>query len=620
MDSSTQITALIVLTVVAGIFSQVLAKWLRLPSIVLLLLAGILLGPSGLGLLHPNLLGDGLEVLVPLCVALILFEGGLNLDLSRTNQDLTGSLWKLITLGAVITLVGAALASHWLGEFPWQIAWLYASLVIVTGPTVVGPLLKQVGVQRKLAFILEGEGVLIDPIGAIVAVVVLNVVLQQDMGWAAIAINVIERVGIGIAIGLGGGWILSQFLRQAKFLSEELRNLMVLAVLWGLFLFSQQLMSESGLLTAVLLGTSLRLAEVPGERLLRRFKGQLSTLAISVLFVLLAADLSVASLLELGWAGVATVLCLIFLVRPLAVWICTWGSDLTWQQKTFLSWIAPRGIVAASVASLFSISLTNAGMSGGDAIKALVFLTILMTVFLQGLTAKVVAEQLHVRAQATTGVLIVGCNALSILLAEHLRDRGEVVIMIDSNPESCEQARQQHFPVFCSSALDTEVLQEAGMNRLGTFLAMTSNTEVNAILAQRAIEEFHHPRVLAALTSEDDRLGIGRAFQIQVAVKDWNDYISDSTFRTGEVVLEGPRYHLQVEHIHALMHSGKLLPLLIERPEGLRVVPAGEDWQAGDRLIYVLHTPKPHALPAALTSEWRISQTQIEPILIPPAA
>lgn len=232
----------------------------------------------------------------------------------------------------------------------------------------MAPLLRQVGVEHKLAVILEGEGVLIDPIGAILAVMVLNVVLNQDLGMGAIALGIIQRLAVGVLIGGIGGWCLNRFLHRAWFLAEDLRNLLVLAALWGLFWLSDQLVSESGLMMAVVLGLVLRWSDVPG-RLLRRFKGQLSTLSISVLFVLLAADLSIAGLLELGWSGVFTVLCLMFLIRPLGVVLCTWGSDLSWQQKAFLSWIAPRGIVAASVASLFSITLTNAGISGGMPLK-----------------------------------------------------------------------------------------------------------------------------------------------------------------------------------------------------------------------------------------------------------
>lgn len=609
MDHNLQIMVLVVLAVVAGIGAQVLATVLRLPSIVLLLTVGIGFGPSGLGWLHPQLLGDGLEVLVPLCVALILFEGGLTLELQRSETEVTRSILNLVTVGAIITLVGATLAAHWSGEFPWPIAVLYGSLVVVTGPTVVGPLLRQVGAERKLGAILEGEGILIDPLGAILAVVVLNLVLSHDLDpWSGV-ISLGTRLGVGTLIGWITGWGLSWFLRQAQFLSDELRNLLVLASVWGTFTLSQVLVSESGLMTAVMLGITLRWAEIPGERVLRRFKGQLSTLAISVLFVLLAADLSVSSMFALGWGGLVTVLCLMFIVRPLSVFVSTWNSGLRWQQKAFLAWIAPRGIVAASVASLFSISLTNGGVNGGDAIKALVFLTILLTVFGQGLTAKLWADFLQVRAHGNSGVIIVGCNPLGRLLGQLLHQWGEPVVMIDSNPTYCHQAQAEGLTVFVSSALNSEVLRLAGIENLGTFLAITSNPEVNRVLSQRIREEFHPPRVLAAFSQIDQPTremtelsqGIDTALTPALNVKDWNEYITADSIRLGEVTLVTDRLDMQLAHLWALVKSGKLLPLLWIREDTVRVVQGGLDFQAGDQIVYLLHTPKPDFLVPTVT-------------------
>lgn len=218
MEESLPITILISVTVVAGIAAQVLAGYFHIPSIVLLLLFGILLGRDGLTFLDPSLLGVGLEVVVSLSVALILFEGGLNLQLGELKEVST-SLRNLVTLGVLITFVGAAIAAHWLSEFPWPIAFLYASLVVVTGPTVINPLLKQIGVEKQVSTLLEGEGVFIDPIGAILAVIVLNFVLSGNVQPLILVKALVLRLGIGVALGLGGGWLLSQLLKQDKFLS-----------------------------------------------------------------------------------------------------------------------------------------------------------------------------------------------------------------------------------------------------------------------------------------------------------------------------------------------------------------------------------------------------------------
>ena len=396
MEESLPITILISATVVAGIAAQVLAGYFHIPSIVLLLLFGILLGRDGFDFLDPSLLGIGLEVVVSLSVALILFEGGLNLQLGEL-KEVSSSLRNLVTLGVLITLTGAGMAAHWLSEFPWSIAFLYASLVVVTGPTVINPLLKQIGVEKKVSTLLEGEGVFIDPIGAILAVIVLHFVLSGNVEPLILIKGLVLRLGIGVAIGIAGGWLLSQLIKQDQFLSQELKNLVVLASVWGLFSLAQVLRGESGLVVAVVMGIVLRANNLPSESLLRRFNEQLSILANSVLFILLAADLSIASVFALGWGSVLTVLVLMLIVRPINILISTWNQGFNWQQQLFLSWVAPRGIVAASLASLFAVSLTKQGINGGDSIKALVFLTIMMTVFFQGLTAGWVASLLDLR-------------------------------------------------------------------------------------------------------------------------------------------------------------------------------------------------------------------------------
>ena len=323
--------------------------------------------------------------------------------------------------------------------------------------------------------------------------VVLDIILNGDADPFFVVSGLMLRLSIGAAIGGLGGAFLGIFLKRASFLTEELRNLVVLAGLWGLFGLAQTIRSESGLMATVVAGIVVRALSVPDERLLRRFKGQLTILAVSVLFILLAADLSIDSIFALGWGAVLSVMALMLVVRPLNVLLCTWNSDLNIRQKFFLSWIAPRGIVSASVASLFAILLTERGISGGDAIKALVFLTIILTVLLQGITAGGLARLLRITSTQATGAVIVGCNPLSLLIARLFQERGESVVLIDTNPEASSLAEQENLQVFINSALDTEVLEKAGLSTAGTFLAMTNNGEVNAVVAQRALEEFQPP-------------------------------------------------------------------------------------------------------------------------------
>ncbi len=600
MDSSLAITLVMIFTIVAGIGAQVLAAYLKLPSIVFLLLFGMALGRDGLGLIQPQLIGHGLDVIVAMAVALILFEGGLNLELRELGR-VSGSLRNLVTLGTLITLLGGSMAAHWLSEFPWPIAFLYAAIVVVTGPTVTGPLLQQVSVDRKVAALLEGEGVLIDPVGAILAVVVLDLILNANANPLDAVGGLFLRLGIGGLIGAVGGGLIGLFLKRAKFLSEELKNLVVLAGAWGLFGLAQYIRSESGLMTAVIAGLVVGSAAVPGERMLRRFKGQLTVLSISVLFILLAADLSIASVFALEWGGLFTVLALMFLVRPLNIWSCTLQSDLNWRQKLFMSWIAPRGIVSASVASLFGILLTERGINGGDSIKALVFLTIILTVFLQGLTAKPIAQLLGITSAETRGVMIVGANPLSKLVGRLIQAEGQSIVIIDSDEAALKKVEQEDLPTELSSAFDDEALEEAGIDTVGTVLVMTSNSEVNQAIAQRITEEFSPPRVLALSPGEAGTRAslnpkIGEAFLKNLPIKTWNQYLSEGSIRVGMTQLREVGFDLQKVHLEALMRSQELVPLLLGRQERLQICAAGEEWKPGDRLIYLLHDPKPKLL------------------------
>ncbi|MBD2356371.1 cation:proton antiporter [Tolypothrix sp. FACHB-123] len=600
MEASFEITLQMVTAVVAGISAQVLAAYLRVPSIVLLLLLGILLGSDGIGLLHPHMLGMGLEVIVALATAIILFEGGLNLDLRELGR-VSVSLQLLVTLGTLVTLLGGSMAAHWLGEFPWNIAFLYASIIVVTGPTVINPLLKQINVDRQVATLLEGEGVLIDPVGAILAFVVLDTILNGDADPLNAIFGLLMRLGVGGTIGAAGGYLMSLIFKRANFLSFELKNLVVLAILWGLFTLAQTIRSESGVMTTVIAGAVFANSSVPEERLLRHFKGQLTILSVSVLFILLAADLSIASVFALGWGSLLTVLVLMFVVRPINILLCTWNSDLNWRQKLFLSWVAPRGIVAASVASLFAISLTQRGINGGDAIKALVFLTIIMTVVCQGLTAGQIAKWLQITSKEATGAVIVGCNPLSLLIARFFQERGENVVMIDTDPDCFAQAEAQNLRVIASSALDTAVLEEAGLASMGTFLAMTSNGEVNFVLAQRAAEEFSPPRVLAVYPRDPQANSsvtskVNQAFVSDLAIKTWNEYLNDGRVKLGTTTLNELEFASQQDHIQEKIRTGILVPLLLEREQRLQVMPVNQEWEVGDRIIYLLHDPRPNLL------------------------
>ncbi len=604
MNEPLNLSLQIILTVVAGIGAQVLAEFLQVPGITFLLLFGILLGPSALGLLSPEMFGDGLEVIVSLLVAIVLFEGGFSLKLQELSKVST-SLRNLVTIGTFISLLGGAAAAHWLSEFPWSISFLYGSLVVVTGPVTINSILKQVKVDRLVATILEGEGVFIDPLGAILAFAILNVVLNGNPNPLFVVSDLVVRLGVGAAIGGVAGWVLGQILQRGTFLSDDLKALVVLAGVWGAFGISQTLRGEAGLMAVVTAGIFLRNLELSEERLLKRFKGQLTTLSVSVLFILLAADLPLASVLALGWEGIATVLVLMFLVRPAYVWLCTRDSILTWQQKTFIAWIAPRGIVSASVASLFAILLTQNGISGGDATKALVFLTIIITVFSQALTAPWLASWLGITSTQATGIAIIGANPLSMLVANQFLQKGEYVAILTTDAHKVTLPSQVNLQVSTRPVIEPEALEEVGIDGLGTLLAVTKSSNVNTVIAQQAAEEFAPPRVIAAFARESNSTGsstikspgsstIKQAFSGQFDCALWNEYLQDGAVRLGRTTVQDSEAHQQ--HLRGLIESQTLLPLVIQQDDQLMVAIAGAEFTPGSQLLYLFHDPKPKLL------------------------
>ena len=616
------LSLIIIIAIVAGISARVIANFFRVPSIVFLLLFGVALGGNGLNLVQPRVLGDGLEAIVSISVALILFDGGLNLKLNELGT-VSASLRNLITIGALITLIGGGVAAYWLSEFPWTIAFLYAALVVVTGPTVVNPIIEEVGLDRRLATILEGEGVLIDAIGSVIAVVVLDVALNPTEGVFAIVGGLGVRLGVGIAIGAIAGWLLGKFLQRATFLAEDTKSAVVVAAVLGLFGLAQEIQSESGLTAVVVMGIILRASEIPNSRALLRFKSQLVALIVSVLFVLLSANLSIPSIFALGWGGVQTVLFMMFIVRPINVIVSTWNSSFTWRQKAFLSWCAPRGIVAASVASLFSILLTERGVNGGESIKALVFLTIAMTVFIQGLSAKLLAKLLGLDQSDISGLVVVGGNPIGILVARLFQANGQRVALIDTSAELCKQATEYDIPAFVSNGLNSRSLAEAGLDAMGTFVALTINTDVNIVIAQLALKEFNPPKVFAVYVKEanpdndSDRNGqaaIQQAFSARVPIKTWNQYILQREVRVGEFLLTEEELSEQLNRFNTMFNAGILLPLLFERKSQLQIVSADMSWEKGDRIVYLLHTPK--TLASAQSEVLPPSTLDITPVVL----
>ena len=379
------------ITVFSGAFARLMSSISGFPSVVILLLSGLFIGRSGLGLVEPLDLGEGLETIVGLLVCLVLFEGGLNLKLPEGN--IRNTVLKISLIRLLISLSAGIIIAHWLAGLSWQVAGVYSAIVLATGPTVVSPLVEQIKLSSPLSQVLKAEGLVLEPIGAVLALLLLEFILGDLHGIQEVFIALMQRLGGGILIGLSSGWLLSEILKKIK--NEASFGIELQVTLGFIFLvygICEYFLPESGLPASVASGFIVGKREIIDKEKLDNLIGELAQLAITVLFPLLASDVSWGELSPLGWGGLVCVFMLMVIVRPISISIATIGRDLELKEKIFLAWLAPRGIVTAAVASLFSIRLEQAGVLGAGRLQGLVFLTILMTVGIQGLTARPLAN------------------------------------------------------------------------------------------------------------------------------------------------------------------------------------------------------------------------------------
>ena len=518
----------VAIAIAAGMMAQSLAHHLRIPGIVLLLATGVLLGPDVANIVQPAGLESGLTIMVGFAVAVILFEGGMNLRIDRIRRE-SRTIWLLLTLGALVSAIGGTLAAKTFLDWDWKISALFGTLVIVTGPTVVTPLLRRIKVRHSVGTVLEAEGVFLDAIGAIVAVVALEVALSTTgESFSEGILHVVFRIGTGTLFGMVGGYTLVSLLRFRNLVPEGLENVFTLSLVFVLYFTANELQPESGLVAVTVAGLMVGNSKTVVDRELKEFKEQLTVMLIGMLFVLLAADVRIADILSLGMRGIFTVAALILLVRPLNIAAGTFGSELTMREKFFLAWVAPRGIVAAAIASLFAIELSAQGIPAASEFRAMVFLVIAVTVILAGLTGDTVAGWLGVKRPSDFGWVIFGINEIGLKLGEIIRESGQEVICIDQNPIACRLAEEKNHHVIYANALEERTLLRAEIDtRLGV-VCLTSNEEVNFLFAQKAKEE-------------------GRVSHLNVNLKSGNDGVTlEMLHKLGATLLFGRTRDLEV--------------------------------------------------------------------------
>ncbi|MGJ8715245.1 MAG: cation:proton antiporter [Maribacter stanieri] len=487
--------------IILGILAQWVAWRLKLPAILPLILIGLIVGPlstlyteDGSKLIEPiwngnNGLfpGESLYYFVSLAISIILFEGGLTLKRSEI-RNIGPVITKLITLGSLTTFFGASLAAYFLFGLSWQLCFLFSALIIVTGPTVITPILRNIPLKKDVSAILKWEGILIDPIGALAAVLVYEFISVGE--GQAYTLTALIEFGKILLFGFTFGFTFAHaltFLIKKSFIPHYLLNVVSLSVVLGVFVMSDVFAHESGLLAVVVMGMVMGNTNLPNIKELLYFKESLSILLISILFILLAANINIADLeLIYTWKTIALFLSIVLIIRPLGVFLSSIGSNLKLNEKLFISWVGPRGIVAAGIASLFGSKLLSRGEAGAEYITPLVFMIVLGTVLLNATTARVFAKLVGVFLNKSEGILILGASKVSRLIGDYLHKNDRHVVLIDNNQSNIEKANKLGLEAISANIYSDNLTDNIELNDIGYLMALTPNSDIN----RYAIDKF----------------------------------------------------------------------------------------------------------------------------------
>ncbi len=488
--------------IILGILAQWVAWRFKIPAILPLILIGLLVGPiaaeffsddgskwiepiwNGEKGLFP---GEGLYYFVSLAISIILFEGGLTLKRSEI-RNVGPVITKLITLGSAITFFAAGILAHVIFNLSWEISFLFSGLIIVTGPTVITPILRNIPLKKDVSAVLKWEGILIDPIGALVAVLVFEFIsVGGDSGFTKTALMEFGKI---ILFGTTFGFTFAHALAFAinkKLIPHYLLNVVSLSTVLLVFVESEIFAHESGLLAVVVMGMVLGNGKLQNLKELLYFKESLSVLLISILFILLAANINIEDMMLLyNWKTAILFVAVVFLVRPLAVFLSTTRSNLKLNEKLFISWVGPRGIVAAGIASLFGSKLIKEGVEGAEYITPLVFMIVLGTVLLNATTARLFAKMVGVFLTKSEGILIIGASKMSRLLGHYLENNGRHVVLIDSNQSNINKAKGLGLEAFDTNIYSETLTDNIELNDVGYLMALTGNSDIN----KYAIDKF----------------------------------------------------------------------------------------------------------------------------------
>ncbi|MFC7201303.1 cation:proton antiporter [Halospeciosus flavus] len=502
--SASALLSLVVAIIAFGVAAQVLADRFQVPSVLFLMLGGVVLGPEVLHVINPAAFGDALPTIVGISVAIIVFEGAFHIKIDKLREAPRDTL-RLVTVGALVALLGTAIAVRFLLGTPWDLAFLVGSLLVATGPTVITPILEVVPVRDRVAAALETEGVVNDVTAAILAIVTFEAVVVGSTSQKAMIEAFTVRLGIGIAIGAIVAALVYYLLNHVDLSAgNPVQNarFIVLAGALVSFAAADYLKGEAGIAAVATAGVLLGNADLPYEEEIESFKGDITLIVLSFVFITLAALLSFEDLLYLGWRGLLVAVLVAGVIRPVGVMLSTVGDRFTGGERAFMSFVGPRGIIPASVATLFAVQLQAEGMhEAARVLVGIVFLVILFTVVFEGGPARQIASFLDVIPMR---VVIVGGGTVGRALATRLEDRGENVVIIEQDESAVERAREEGFTVHIGDGTDTDVLRRAGVENAKIVVAATGDDDVNLLVSQLADSKFDVETIIARANNPDN--------------------------------------------------------------------------------------------------------------------
>jgi len=505
--------------IILGILAQWVAWKLKIPAILPLILIGLLVGPIAAEYLSSDgskwiepiyngkkglFPGESLFYFVSLAISVILFEGGLTLRVKEI-KNVGPVISKLITVGSLVTFFGAAVAAHYIFYLSWEMSFLFSALIIVTGPTVITPILRNIPLKQDVSAVLRWEGILIDPIGALVAVLVFEFI-SVDAGGAFTKTAFIE-FGKIVLFGSTFGFAFAHglnFIINRRLIPHYLLNVFALASVLGVFVLADTFAHESGLLAVVVMGMVLGNSNSPYLKELLYFKESLSILLVSILFILLAANINMEDLLLIfNWNTVVLFAIVVFILRPIGVFLSTYNSSLQFNEKVFISWVGPRGIVAAGIASLFGLKLAKNGVPDAEYITPLVFMIVLGTVLLNATTARYVAQWVGVFLKKSNGILIIGASKASRLIGNYLEENGRHVVLIDNNQNNINKAAELGLEAINTNIYADSLGDNIELNDVGYIIALTGNSDINQFAINRFKGEFGENGAFRLITPEE---------------------------------------------------------------------------------------------------------------------